>query len=95
MAAGGVVDARFPEDSLNDEINAEEFLQSWAAVNGADAHVIPEVASSNANPAADLFEILPREHPRQGAPPPRLGDLMVGKGYISEEHARRWYPHAF
>ena len=85
VAADGVVDARFPEDALNDDMNAEECLQSWAAVNGADAQVVPEVASSAANPAADIFEILPREHPRQGAPPPRLGDLMVGKGYITEE----------
>jgi hypothetical protein len=85
VAADGTVDARFPKDTLNDDIDAEECLQSWMAVNGADAQVVPEVASSPANPAADIFEILPREHPRQGAPPPRLGDLMVGKGYITEE----------
>lgn len=85
VAADGVVDARFPEDALNDEINAEECLQSWAAVNRTGAHVVLGVAASPANPAADIFEILPREHPRQGAPPPRLGDLLVGKGYITEE----------
>jgi hypothetical protein len=85
VAADGTVDARFPKDTLNDDIDAEECLQSWMAVNGADGQVVPDVASSPANPAADIFEILPREHPRQGAPPPRLGDLMVGKGYITEE----------
>lgn len=85
VAADGAVDARFPEDALNDDINAEECLQKWAAVNGSDAQVVPAAASAPASPPADLFEILPREHPRQGAPPPRLGDLMVGKGYITEE----------
>ena len=85
VAADGIVDARFPEDALNDDINAEEFLQSWAALNGTDAQVVAAAASAPVNPPADLFEILPREHPRQGAPPPRLGDLLVGKGYITEE----------
>ena len=85
VAADGTVDARFPQDTLNDDIDAEECLQSWMAVNGADAQVVPEVASRPASRAADLFEILPREHPRQGSPPPRLGDLLVSKGYITEE----------
>ena len=85
VEADGIVDARFPEDALNDDINAEECLQSWAAVNGADAQVVLAPASAPTNPPADLFEILPRDHPQQGAPPPRLGDLMVGKGYITQE----------
>jgi len=85
VAPDGVVDARFPEDALNDDINAEECLQSWAAVNGAEAQVVAESVAAPANRPADLFEILPREHPRQGAPPPRLGDLLVSKGYITEE----------
>lgn len=85
VGADGTVDARFPKDALNDDIDAKECLQSWVAVNAVEARVIPEVAPSPAKPVADLFEILPREHPRQGAPPPRLGDLMVGKGYITEE----------
>jgi hypothetical protein len=85
VAADGIVDARFPEDALNDDINAEECLQSWAALNGTDAHAVVAPALTPAIPAADLFEILPREHPRQGAPPPRIGDLLVGKGYITED----------
>jgi hypothetical protein len=85
VAADGIVDARFPEDALNDDVDAEELLQSWTALNRTDAQVVPGAASAPANPPAALFEILPREHPRQGAPPPRLGDLMVGKGYITEE----------
>jgi len=84
VAADGIVDARFPEDALNNDINAEECLQSWAAVNGTEAQVVV-AAPAPANPPAALFEILPREHPRQGAPPPRLGDLLVSKGYITEE----------
>jgi hypothetical protein len=85
VAADGIVDARFPEDALNDDINAEECLQSWAVLNGTDGEVVLGPALTPATPAADLFEILPREHPRQGAPPPRLGDLLVGKGYITED----------
>jgi hypothetical protein len=85
VAADGIVDARFPEDALNDDIDAEGCLQSWVALNGTDVQAILGPQSTPATPAADLFEILPREHPRQGAPPPRLGDLLVGKGYITEE----------
>ena len=85
VAADGIVDARFPEDALNDDVNAEECLQSWAAVNATEAQVVIAAPSAPANPPADLFEILPREHPRQGAAPPRLGDLLVSKGYITEE----------
>ncbi len=85
VAADGVVDARFPDDALNQDMNAEECLQKWVAVNGTAAQVVPGAESTPANPPADLFEILPREHPRQGAPPPRLGDLLVSKGYITEE----------
>jgi len=85
VAADGVVDARFPEDALNNEMNAEECLQKWVAVNGTVAQVVLGAASAPVNAPADIFEILPREHPRQGSPPPRLGDLLVSKGYITEE----------
>jgi len=85
VAADGVVDARFPEDALNDEMNAEQCLQKWVAVNGTAAQVVLGAASAPVNAPADIFEILPREHPRQGSPPPRLGDLLVSKGYITEE----------
>jgi hypothetical protein len=85
VAPDGVVDARFPEDALNDDMNAEEFLQSWVAVNGTAAQVVPGAGSTPANAPGALFEILPRQDPRQGAPPPRLGDLLVSKGYITEE----------
>ena len=85
VAADGVVDARFPEDALNDEMNAEQCLQKWVAVNGTVAQVVLGAASAPVNAPADIFEILPREHPRQGSPPPRLGDLLVSKGYITEE----------
>ena len=85
VAADGVVDARFPEDALNDEMNAEECLRNWAQVNGAAAQAVGGAAVAPSNPPGDLFEILPRDHSRQGAPPPRLGDLLVSKGYITEE----------
>jgi hypothetical protein len=85
VAADGVVDARFPEDALNDEMNAEECLRKWVAVNGTTAQVVLGTASAAVNAPADIFEILPREHPRQGSPPPRLGDLLVSKGYITEQ----------
>ena len=85
VAPDGAVDARFPEDALNEDISAEEFLQDWAAINATPAQVVLGAAAAPANAPADIFEILPREHPRQGAPPPRLGDLLVSKGYITEE----------
>jgi hypothetical protein len=85
VAPDGVVDARFPEDALNADMNAEECLQSWVAVNGTAAQVLSGVGSKPVNTPAPLFEILPRQDPRQGAPPPRLGDLLVSKGYITEE----------
>ena len=85
VAPDGAVDARFPEDSLNEDMNAEECLQDWVAINSTPAQVVLGPAAAPANAPAAMFEILPREHPRQGAPPPRLGDLLVGKGYITED----------
>jgi hypothetical protein len=85
VAPDGAVDARFPEDALNEGMNAEKCLQDWVAINATPAPVLLGAAAAPTNAPADIFEILPREHPRQGAPPPRLGDLLVSKGYITEE----------
>jgi hypothetical protein len=85
VAPDGAVDARFPEDAVNEGMNAEQCLQDWVAVNATPAQLVPTPAAAPLNAPAGIFEILPREHPRQGSPPPRLGDLLVGKGYITEE----------
>ena len=52
VAADGVVDARFPEDALNNEMNAEECLQKWVAVNGTVAQVVLGAASAPVNAPA-------------------------------------------
>jgi hypothetical protein len=85
VAPDGSVDARFPEDALNQDINAEEYLQGWVATNAAPAQVVLGSPAAPATAPAAIFEILPREHVQHGAPPPRLGDLLVSKGYITEE----------
>jgi len=54
----------------------EEYLSAWARVNGTPLHV--ERARDESQP------LLPPPVPAQ----PRLGELLVGKGYITEEQLR-------
>ncbi len=79
----GSVDAYFPVDDLNEDMDVASCLHNWVGVNGVGAHVVGAVAEPIAPaPPAAAFEVLPRATQLRPAPP-RLGDLLVSKGYIT------------
>jgi hypothetical protein len=81
--ADNTVDVGFPE---GDDGNAEAYLATWAAINGVSAAVVPDHAPVEASAAAAAaFEVVPRPGRDGWAPPMRLGDLLVGKGLISND----------
>ena len=63
-------------DRLADEI--EEYVAGWARVNGAPLHA--EQVSEEAQAPMQLLV-----QPPATAQPPRLGELLISKGYITEE----------
>ena len=77
------LDVAFPE---GDDADVEEFLASWAAVNRVAATVVTEPAPAQAAPSsATTFEVVPRSPGDAWTPPMRLGDLLVSKGFITNE----------
>jgi hypothetical protein len=77
------VDVVFAE---GDEADAEAYLASWGAINRVAVTVLPDGAP--AEPPADsktAFEVVPRAAVDAWTPPMRLGDLLVSKGFITNE----------
>ncbi len=56
----------------------EEYVSSWAKINGTPLHI--ERTREESQP------FLP---PPAGPAPPRLGELLIGKGYITQEQLTR------
>jgi hypothetical protein len=71
---GGPTLVELSTEQLADEI--EEYVAGWAQVNGAPLHAeqVPE--------EAPVPLLVP---PPAAAQPPRLGELLISKGYITEE----------
>jgi hypothetical protein len=90
--ADATVAVAFPEG----DGDAEAYLASWAAINGVSAVVVPDdmpveaprTAEAPVEPAAAAaapFEVVPRAGKDGWAAPMRLGDLLVGKGLITND----------
>lgn len=67
----GTLDVAFREGLLNDDESAELCFESWVRANRVDARVV------ESNPPPAPFDLAPQ--------PPRLGELLSRKGYITEE----------
>jgi hypothetical protein len=80
--ADGTVDITFAEA---DDADAEAYLASWAATNRVSATVVPDNVPVQTPPAAPAFEVMPRARADAWTPPMRLGDLLVSKGFITNE----------
>src|SRR6266571_1937190 len=76
---GDGVEVQFPEGSLSDSESIEEYLYSWSTTNGVGARA----TMLSAVPANVVPLARPASSP--STPPPRLGDLLVAKGYLTEE----------
>ena len=69
-----------------DDADAQAYLASWGAINRVAVTVLPDGAP--AEPAAEpktAFEVVPRAAADAWTPPMRLGDLLVSKGFITNE----------
>jgi hypothetical protein len=71
------VDVSFPDDPINAQEDIEAYLRSWVEINGVAATVAPRTArGTSVTIGAPLLN-------EDAAP--RLGDLLVAKGFITPE----------
>ena len=70
------VEVRFAEAALaRDEPDLKGYLDSWSSINGTRAELTSE----------PRMVVYPRSAASTGQPPPRLGELLVQKGFITEQ----------
>jgi hypothetical protein len=77
----GTVEVTFAE---GDGADFEAYLASWSAINGVSATVVTAAPPVPAAPAT-AFEVVARGGSDVWTPPMRLGDLLVSKGFITNE----------
>ena len=80
---GLTIDVDFPEGLLDKDESPEMYLKTWARANHLDARVIessPSAAEANGSTKRGAQPSDPT-----APPPPRLGELLVRKGLITEE----------
>jgi MshEN domain len=76
----GTVEVTFAE---GDGADFAAYLASWSTINGVAATVVPVTPPVPAPPTS--FEVVPRSASDVWTPPMRLGDLLVSKGFITNE----------
>jgi Type II secretion system (T2SS), protein E, N-terminal domain len=81
---GATLDVEFPDGLLDDDESAEMYFETWSRANHLDARV---VASSNeTSPASNgTLKVVGQASDPGAAPPPRLGDLLVRKGLVTDD----------
>jgi MshEN domain len=77
----GTVEVTFAD---GDGADFEAYLASWSTINGVSAAVVPATPPVPAA-ASTGFEVVPRVGSDVWTPPMRLGDLLVSKGFITNE----------
>jgi hypothetical protein len=76
VSEDGTVEVRFPDGSLaDDEPGLRESLDSWSAANGIAARLRDQ----------PHMVVYPRVDPAAERPPMRIGDLLVSKGFLTNE----------
>jgi hypothetical protein len=80
--ADATVDVAFLE---GDGADAEAYLMSWGAINQVSVAVVPDDVPVQAPPPAAGFEVVSRGGKDGWTPPMRLGDLLVGKGLLTND----------
>jgi hypothetical protein len=81
---GMTLDVEFPDGLLDDDESAEMYFETWSRANHLDARV---VASSNETSPGrnETLKVVGQPSDPGAAPPPRLGDLLVRKGLITDD----------
>ena len=81
---GATVDIDFPDGLLDEDESAEMYYETWARANQLDARVVDSSRATAPASERTLKVVSPPSDP--GAPPPpRLGELLVRKGLITDE----------
>jgi hypothetical protein len=74
----------FPEDALTEGASIEDYLASWVKANHVDVRPARAEAAPEPEPAVAITQIRPLGFGSDAAPP-RLGDLLVSKGFITQD----------
>ena len=82
-ADGATIDVAFPDGLLDEDESAEMYYESWARANRLTARVVDSGSTIARESRGALKLAAPVD---TGAPPPpRLGELLVRKGLITNE----------
>ena len=74
----------FPEGLLDEDESPEMYYETWARANRLDARVVDSSSATAPESGRALKLVTPQPDPG-ASPPPRLGELLVRKGLITNE----------
>ena len=78
------IDVTFPDGLLDDDESAEMYFATWARGNRLDAGVV-DSASPAAPKSTEPLKVAGASSDPGAPPPPRLGELLVRKGFITDD----------
>ncbi len=81
---GEAVDIDFPDGLLNEDESPEMYYETWARANHVEVATAPSRRPDGPAASEDSFRVATRQADLGGPPPPRLGELLVRKGLITE-----------
>ena len=82
---GGTLEVEFPDGLLDEDESAELYYETWARANRLDARVADGSGSRAAPERGRALEVVTLASDPGAPPPPRLGELLVRKGFITDE----------
>ena len=81
---GATIEIAFPEGLLDEDESAEVYYETWARTNRLDARLV-DSSSLAATESSRLLGTVGAPVDAGASPPPRLGELLVRKGFITDE----------
>jgi hypothetical protein len=84
-ADGTTIDVEFPDGLLDDDESAEMYYETWARGNRLDARTVASISAKAPENGSALTRVATPTVDPGAPPPPRLGELLVRKGLITED----------
>jgi hypothetical protein len=81
---GATLEVDFPDGLLDEDESPEMYYETWARAHRLDARAV-DSGSAKAPERDTVLKVVTTPSDPGAPPPPRLGELLVRKGLISDE----------